>query len=137
MSKDPQHEPVSILGPSLRFKGELRSDEALVIKGQLEGSITHSKRVTIGRGGLVKARIQADSVTVEGKVEGDIRANTLVSVGDSGSVTGDIRAPSVSIVEGAQVNGAVVMAGAKAARTRTESEDQAAAQSQTRGSSRV
>ena len=34
----------SILGPTLKFKGELTANEDLVIQGQIEGSIKHNSR---------------------------------------------------------------------------------------------
>ena len=101
-SNDPQREQVSILGPTLRFKGELHADEDLMIHGQIEGSITHSQRLTICRDGHVKADIQ-------GQVEGDLDASTSVAIMETGHLKGDVRAPSVSIVDGASVNGSVAM----------------------------
>src|SRR5262245_15138363 len=44
----------SVLGPTLRFKGELVADEDLLIQGQLEGSIEHTRSLTIGTEGGVK-----------------------------------------------------------------------------------
>src|SRR5262245_46713201 len=42
---------VSVLGPSLRFKGDLVADEDLVVQGQIEGSILHTRSLTIGAQG--------------------------------------------------------------------------------------
>ena len=49
----------SILGPTLKFKGELTANEDLVIQGQVEGSIKHSSNLTIGEAGKLKANIEA------------------------------------------------------------------------------
>ncbi len=100
---------VSILGPSLRFKGELHAEEDLMIRGHVEGSITHSQRLTICRDGHVKADIEGQVIAVEGTVEGDLKATTSVAVMETGHLKGDVRAPSVSIVEGANFNGNVLM----------------------------
>ena len=35
---------VSVIGPTLVFKGELSADEDLVIEGQIEGTIAHHKK---------------------------------------------------------------------------------------------
>ena len=50
-------ERVSVLGPTLHFKGELHADEELLIKGRIEGSITHSQRITVCPEGTVKANV--------------------------------------------------------------------------------
>jgi cytoskeletal protein CcmA (bactofilin family) len=114
---DSSREPASILGPTLRFKGELRAEEDLLIKGHIEGSIVHTQRLTICREGQVKADIQGQIIAVEGTVEGDLTAAVSVSVVAGANVTGDIHAPSVSIVEGASINGSVVMEPNKSVRT--------------------
>lgn len=118
-NNDPQRDPVSILGPTLHFKGELHSDEDIVIRGRIEGSITHTQRLTICRDGHVKANIQGHVIAVEGVVHGDLHASTSVAIMETGRLNGDVQAPSVSIVEGAYVNGIVTMDGSRtAARSR-------------------
>lgn len=100
---------VSVLGPTLRFKGELSANEDLVIHGEVEGSIGLTPRVTIGEQARVKASIHAERIVIEGTVDGDLQADGGVVVRESATVNGDIRAPSVSIVEGARFNGTVAM----------------------------
>ena len=41
-------ERASILGPTLYFKGDLTAEEDLLIQGRVEGSITHTQRLTVG-----------------------------------------------------------------------------------------
>jgi cytoskeletal protein CcmA (bactofilin family) len=110
---DSATERTSVLGPTLRFKGELHADEELLIRGQIEGSITHTQRLTVCAEGVVKANIRAQIIAVEGTVEGDLQAEKAVQVKESARLKGNIHAPSVSIVDGAQFNGSVVMDVAK------------------------
>jgi len=65
---------VSVLGPSLRFKGDLVADEDLVVQGQIEGSILHTRSLTIGAQGRMQGDIKARRITVEGTVDGDLYA---------------------------------------------------------------
>ena len=70
-----QTKNVSIIGPTLVFKGEFSADEDLIIEGQIEGTITHHKKhLTVGQQGRIKADIHASSVIVLGKVTGDIHS---------------------------------------------------------------
>jgi cytoskeletal protein CcmA (bactofilin family) len=110
---DTATERTSVLGPTLRFKGELHADEELMIRGQIEGSITHSQRITVCSEGVVKASIKAQIIAVEGTVEGDLQAEKSIQIKESARLKGNVHAPSVSIVEGAQFNGNVVMDVAK------------------------
>jgi cytoskeletal protein CcmA (bactofilin family) len=119
---DTAGERMSILPPTLRFKGELTADEDLLIQGQIEGTIKHTQRVTVGKEGKVKASISAQVIKVEGTVEGDLRAERSVYVEETGNLRGNIHAPSVCLVEGSKFNGAVdmdVKKSAQAARSKT------------------
>jgi cytoskeletal protein CcmA (bactofilin family) len=106
---DNSAERVSVLGPTLHFKGELHADEELLIKGRIEGSITHSQRVTVCAEGTVSANVRAQVIVVEGTLTGDLQAEKSVMVRETARLRGNITAPSVSIVEGAHFNGGIDM----------------------------
>jgi len=99
----------SVLGPSLRFKGELVADEDLVVQGRVEGSILHTRSLTIGPDGRMKGDIRARRIAVDGHVEGDLYALECVTVRATGQVLGNIFAPRVAIAEGARFNGRIDM----------------------------
>jgi cytoskeletal protein CcmA (bactofilin family) len=104
-------ERASILGPTLFFKGDLSAEEDLLIQGRVEGSITHTQRLTVGAQGTVKANIRAQLIIVEGAVEGDLQAEKSVIVKDTAKIVGNIYAPSISISEGASFSGNIDMSG--------------------------
>lgn len=105
----------SILGPTLYFKGDLTAEEDLLIQGRVDGSITHTQRLTVGTQGNVKANIRAQLIIVEGAVEGDLQAEKAIFVKETARVIGNIYAPVVSILEGASFSGNIDMDGKKAA----------------------
>ena len=102
---DTATERVSVLGPTLHFKGELHADEEVLIKGRVEGSITHSQRITVCPEGTVTANVRAQVIVVEGTVQGDLTAEKSVMVRETAKLRGNITSPSVSIVEGAHFTG--------------------------------
>ena len=102
---------VSVIGPTLVFKGELEADEDLVIEGQVEDTIAHHKnRLTVGKLGRVKADIDASSVLVEGQLVGDIYGKEVVTLAGSSNVTGNIFSRRIVIEDGAMFNGEIDMA---------------------------
>jgi cytoskeletal protein CcmA (bactofilin family) len=105
----------SVLGPTLKFKGELKADEDLLIQGKIEGSIKHSSSLTIGEGGHVKADVSAEYIAVEGNVDGDLKGSKCVKIRESAKINGNIVSPKVSLVEGATFNGKIDMDGDPAA----------------------
>lgn len=108
-SSDFASDRASILGPTLRFKGELSASEDLVIHGQVEGSIGPAPKVTIGPEAHVKAGVTADVIVVEGRVEGDLKAQVSIAVRPKANVRGNLEAPVVNIAEGAKFNGSIKM----------------------------
>jgi cytoskeletal protein CcmA (bactofilin family) len=102
-------ERMSVFGPTLRFKGELKAQEDLKVEGRIEGTIQHQQRLHVGQKGEVVASVNAASIDVDGRVQGDMVAKKSIKVSQSAVVRGNIRAPSVSITEGANFNGGVTM----------------------------
>lgn len=101
---------ISVIGPTLRFKGELSANEDLVIEGHIEGKISHQdKNLTIGNGGMVKADIHAKIVDIQGNVDGDVRGDEIVHLRKTAVVNGNIHAPRVTMEDGAMFTGSVEM----------------------------
>ena len=115
---------VSVIGPTLVFKGELSADEDLVIEGTIEGAIAHHrKNLTIGKAGRVTADIHASSVLVEGELNGDIHSDGLVSLAKGAAVIGDIYCNRLVTEDGARFNGKIEMAKPAALKVAPEPEE--------------
>lgn len=127
---DGSTDKISVLGPTLVFKGELSAEEDLMLKGRVEGSIRHTASLRIGEEGSVKGDIRAKFITVEGRVEGDLHANASVTVKASADVKGNIYSPSVSLIEGARFKGSIDMDNVEAAAEGPRSKDKATVKSE-------
>jgi cytoskeletal protein CcmA (bactofilin family) len=99
----------STLGATLRFKGDLVADEDLVIQGQVEGSILHTRSLTIGVQGRVQGDTRARRIIVEGSIEGNLYALESVTLKSGATVRGDVFAPRVAVDEGARLSGRIDM----------------------------
>jgi cytoskeletal protein CcmA (bactofilin family) len=99
----------SVLGPTLRFRGELSAQEDLIIQGSVEGSITHTQSLTVGTDGSMKGDIRARVIVIDGKVEGDLYATESVNIRATAKVKGNVFAPRVGITEGAFFQGQIEM----------------------------
>jgi cytoskeletal protein CcmA (bactofilin family) len=101
---------VSVIGPTLVFKGELSADEDLIIEGHIEGTIAHHKKhLTVGRQGRIKADIHASSVIVLGQVVGNIHSEGMVSLAKGSDVTGNITCGRIVMDDGARFKGKIDM----------------------------
>jgi len=102
-----------VIGPRITLKGELLGDEDVLIEGTVEGQIRISRDLRVGQGGIVKARIDAQSIVVSGEVVGDCVAATRVELQPTGRLTGNVRAPKIIIAEGAMFKGNSDMTGGR------------------------
>jgi cytoskeletal protein CcmA (bactofilin family) len=102
-----------VIGPKTVIKGELRSEEDVVVEGSVEGKIHSSRDVRVGQGGTVKATVEGQTVVVSGEIVGDCAAVVRVELQSSGRLTGNIRAPKIVIAEGAMFKGNSDMSGRK------------------------
>lgn len=106
---DPDHK-ISVLGPTLVFKGELSAGEDLLIQGRIEGTIKHNERnLTVGPQGTVKANIRAKNIIVEGTVRGDMFGAETVTIRETANVRGNIVSPRVGLRQGAKFKGKIDM----------------------------
>ena len=90
----------SILGPTLKFKGELTANEDLLIQGKIEGSINHTSNLTIGKEGKIKANVKAEYISIEGSVDGDLSGSKAVVVKEGADVKGNIQSVYLSCETG-------------------------------------
>ena len=91
----------SRIGQSINFKGEIHSDEDILVDGSVDGSISVPKHcVVIGSESRVRATIEAQSVLIRGKVEGKINATEKVEISKTGQFKGDLIARRLEIHDG-------------------------------------
>ena len=111
---DVRRRKTSVIGPTLKFKGELSANEDLIIEGEIEGVIAHQqKNLTVGREGRVKADIAARKVEIYGNVEGDVRGEEIVKIMKSAVVKGNIYCERIVMEDGAQFSGNIDMSQTK------------------------
>jgi cytoskeletal protein CcmA (bactofilin family) len=100
----------SVIGPTLKFSGELTAAEDLIIEGEIEGTISHNgKSLTVGKEGRVKADIAAKTVEIYGTVEGNVRGEDVVKLAKSSQVIGNISCTRIIMEDGAQFSGSIDM----------------------------
>ena len=98
----------SMIGKSIRIKGEISSTDPVYVYGIVEGSIKAPEhRVTIGKEGRVKADIHAREVVIMGEVCGNLDGRERVEIRSDGSLLGDLSTSRVFIEEGAVLSGSI------------------------------
>ncbi len=105
----------ALIGPTIVIKGDLTSEEDLLIEGRIEGKIELKKHsVTVGKNGHVKADIYGKVITVEGEVQGNLYGDDQLILRQSSTVRGNIVAPRVVLEDGANFKGSIDMSAKEA-----------------------
>jgi len=99
----------TILAEDIDFSGVLSFQKPLMIKGVFQGEIKASSDLYIGEKAVVKAKIEADTVSSKGRIEGDVLARSRVQLFSTASMIGDLDTPDLVMESGCQFNGRCTM----------------------------
>lgn len=99
----------TIIGEDIVFKGTLRFNNSLRLKGQMKGTIESNGDLIVDETGQVDADITVNSLSVNGILRGNVEAREKIEVGKTGSIIGDIKTPSLDIQSGAKFSGNCIM----------------------------
>ncbi len=99
----PPSSQTAAIGSSMYIKGDIRTQEELLVEGSLE---SHSL-LTVGPHGKVKANIKAREVVIYGKVHGNVEVTEKLAIREQGSLVGDIKTAGISIDDGAYFKGSI------------------------------
>ena len=101
---------MTTIGATVIIKGELTSDEDLILEGQFEGQVLlRDAAVTIGRNATVNADVRGVRVTVLGQVNGSIAASERIELTTTATVVGNLSANQVVLEEGTTFSGRIDM----------------------------
>lgn len=106
----PATEITALLGRGTRFEGKLYFEGRVRIDGNFKGEIKSDDTLIIGEGAEVHAEIDVATVIVRGGiVHGNIRASQSVEIHAPGKVVGNLHSPSLFIERGVEFQGSCRM----------------------------
>jgi cytoskeletal protein CcmA (bactofilin family) len=106
----PSTEITALLGRGTNFEGKLHFEGRVRIDGTFKGEIQSDDTLIIGDGAEVHAEIDVATVIVRGgTVHGNVRAKTSIEVHAPGKLHGNIHSPSVFIDRGVEFQGSCRM----------------------------
>lgn len=106
----PATEITALLGRGTRFEGKLYFEGRVRVDGQFKGEIQSDDTLIIGEGAEVHAEIDVATVIVRGGVvHGNVRASQAIEIHSPGKLVGNISSPSVFIERGVEFQGSCRM----------------------------
>ena len=95
----------TIIGASVKVKGNFHGDGNIIIEGEVEGSVKTKNFLLVGKTAKISADIAAKDARIGGTISGNIKVQDYLEIVSGARVNGDIHAKELSIEKGAILNG--------------------------------
>lgn len=95
----------TIIGTSVKVKGNFQADGNIIIEGILEGTIKTKGNLFAGTKSAITADIEANGGKISGEVRGNIKVDGYLEITNTARIYGDISAQQISIEKGAIFQG--------------------------------
>ena len=118
---------VDIIESSTKIVGDIYSKADFRIDGIVEGNITTTGKVVVGKSGKINGKINCSNADISGSISGKIEVNEVLSLMSESLIQGDIVTGKLSVAEGAQVEASISMKSGKqlkAVESKTENKTQ-------------
>ena len=118
---------VDIIESSTKIVGDIFSEADFRIDGVVEGNITTSGKIVVGKSGKITGIINCSNAVISGSGAGKIEVNEVLSLMSESLIQGDIVTGKLSVEEGAQVEASISMKSGKqlkAVESKTENKTQ-------------
>ena len=94
---------------STSMEGSIEAQADVRIDGYLKGDVTTTKKVVIGKTGRVIGQVRCQNAEIEGYLEGELTVDDLLSLQASAQLYAQIATAKLSVVEGAVIQGKILM----------------------------
>ena len=118
---------VDIIESSTKIIGDIFSEADFRIDGVVEGNITTTGKIVVGKSGKINGKINCSNADISGSISGKIEVNEVLSLMSESLIQGDIITGKLSVEEGAQVEASISMKSGKqlkAVEVKTENKTQ-------------
>lgn len=111
---------------STKITGDIVSEADFRIDGTLEGTITTSGKVVIGKEGVINGNVNCAFADVEGKFNGKIEVKESFSLKSTSSIEGEVIIGKLIVESGASFNAKCSMRSAKEVKSISEKREKTA-----------
>lgn len=95
----------TIIGPSVKVKGNFSTRGNVKIEGELEGSLKTEGNLMVGKNAKIIATVAANNATVSGEIKGNVKIKGLLELDSTAKIIGDLETKEINVAKGAIING--------------------------------
>ncbi len=110
MFKNNEHETnhkqaETVIGPSVKVKGNFHGDGNIIIEGEVEGNVKTKSALTVSSGAKILADVSAKTAQIGGEIIGNIKIEDYLEILANAKINGDIQCKEISVAKGAEISG--------------------------------
>jgi cytoskeletal protein CcmA (bactofilin family) len=91
----------SIVGPSVKIEGDLKSQGNLRVDGTVNGKLKTAQNLYVGETANITADVEAENAVISGAVQGNVKIAAALVLTKTAKLNGDINCGSLRVEEGA------------------------------------
>jgi len=99
----------TIIGPTLKVKGNFQGNGDIIIEGILDGSVKTDADIFIGEKAKITATLESQEAIINGLVQGSIKVKKYLAIGATAKINGDVQCEEISVEKGAVINGQLLV----------------------------
>jgi len=99
----------TVIGPSVKVKGDFNAQGNIIVEGAVEGSLKTAGSLEVGDKAKVTASVEAREAKIGGEIRGNIKIKGFLEITATAKIFGDIETAFISIERGATFNSKCVM----------------------------
>lgn len=97
----------SFFAPGFRMIGDIDSTNDVRVEGIIQGNISTSKKIIVGKSGQIIGNAKASQISIMGEIVGEVIATDIAIIGETGVVHGTIVCNKIKIDEGAGIEACI------------------------------
>jgi len=99
----------TIIGPSVKVKGDFNAQGNIIVQGTVEGNVKTAGNLEVGEKAKITANVEAKEAKIGGQIRGNVKVKGFLEIMAAAKIFGDIEAAGLSIERGAAFNGKCTM----------------------------
>ena len=99
----------TLVGEGTVIEGNIIGDNSILINGTVTGDVSTQRTIRVGKSGVIKGNVEANSAVLGGIIEGDLDVKDSTILGPHSRLKGDLKTARLKIEEGAKFEGRCVM----------------------------
>lgn len=101
----------TVIGSSIKVKGNFHGKGNVIIEGRLEGSLKTDASLWVGEKAKISANVLSKDAYVNGEITGNVKIEKYLFIGKTAKINGDVSCEEISVERGAIINGNFIMNG--------------------------